>query len=568
MADKDLTLRLRLNWSEASRESRRFHAEEQARLNQYQDAFDRHFKKGTAGADQQTSAMGRLGSAAERAGEAVKGMALGYAGIGAAVGSIRMISDVIAQVSANALKSGEASFELENRLRALATLTGKTAPGETARDVIGYSMKTGMSIGAADAFQQAFFGSSPAGVEKGNITQATLDRLVVEAGTMSARQGADPKTRGDLAGIMAQFKKYGEGEAGVKEALGDIEKVRYALTAGRGEDKPLTDSLLHVAGSLVKEQDGLVKDLPQLAAMIGTASLSAGAMQSDVRTEQLARGLRGTTPKQMKFLQEWAGIGEHDDLETRVDKGVAALRKTMKEGRDPTTFLVESGMNAEQTRALVETEGVYEVYKSRLADARKAGSGEDVLAANREFVAGPGGRMAAGKAASEGAEAISGEKFQDWTQTLEWAKAAYKARGAHLSIGEGFKGIAAGLMTRLNPFAGTEARQEEIALEALQQQVEEMGLTDVVARRTGGTLANWAEGGAEKGFFGAEPHERGRIMAEEIRKAGGVPGKPLEGEITALLGKQTTIMEEEHRERTNAPGPVLNGRPTTPVNTR
>lgn len=570
MADKDLTLRLRLNWSEASRESRRFHAEEQARLNQYQQAFDRHFKQGKAGADDQTSAMQRLGSAAERAGESVKSMALGYAGIGAVVGGIRLVSDVLAQVSANALKAGEASFAMESRLRALAALTSSAEKpgGLTVRDMVGYTLKTGMSVDEAEKFQTAFFGSSPAGLQKGNVTQAQLDSAVVQAGIMAKRQGGDMKVRGDLAGVLGQFKKYAPGEKGVTEMMGDLEKVRIGLGEGRGEDPELTASLLNLAGSLVGEGK-MFPNVAELASHLGTQSLSAAGLKSDVRTEQAMRGMSGTTDKTRKWLKEFADINETDNAEVRQAKLFPKLQAEKDKGRTVMGFLQEKLENYEQARAITELMEVSDVQKARMAKTRGGATpeaqaastlavGEKVLEENRAFMASPGGRFGAGKAAVEGAEAITGKEFEDWTQTKEWAKAAYFARKKHLSIDEGFKGIAAGVMTRLNPFAGKEARQEEIALEALQQQVEAAGLTDVVARRTPGTLANWERGGAEKGFFAAEPHERGRIMSEELRKAGIVPGANLDAEVTALLKEQNGMMKDE---KNATPRPLPGGKP-------
>lgn len=578
MADKDLTLRLRLNWSDASRESRRFHAEEQARIDQFQAAYDRHFKKGTEGANQQASAMARMGGAAERAGQAVQGMALGYAGLGAAMGGIRLIGDVIANVSANAVKSGEASFDLENKLRALAALTGKTAPGQTVRDVIGYSMKTGMSIDEAERFQQAFFGSSPAGLQKGNVTQEILDEAVVQAGIMSKRQGGEAKPRGDLAGVLGQLAKYSpDKRTAVVQMMSDLERTRVALGEGRGEDPELTKSLLNLAGSNVGPGK-MFATVPELASHLGTQSLSAAGLMSDVRTEQLIRAFSGTTPEVTKFLHDWAGVEETDDMEKRLAKIMPALGREKAKGRTIPGFMKEHGFNFEMQRAATELYEVYDVQKARLAttrggvgltpeqqEAARLKVGEQVLAENAAFMAAPGGRMGAADPALEGAKAISGEKFQDWTQVKKWAKAAWYARSKHLSLNEGFKGIVAGVLRSGNPFSGEEARHEEMALETLEAQVKAAGLTGVVNRRTAGMLGNWEAGGAEKGFFMAEPHERGRIMAEELRRARIVPGAPLEKEIQDLLKEQNGMIKEDSARAANAPGPVLNAKPTNAV---
>lgn len=550
MADKDLTLRLRMDKTGAEASAQQFHAAEMARIGRLRDAHGRFLKQGTEGVEAQQRAVGGLGASVEKVGFSMGSLQAAWGTALAAVGGIKAIADAWNVVADNAVRSGQAALEYEGRVRSLAAVQNIDKPAAAVAGALKFASQTGFSLEKAQAFQEAFLGSSPAGVEKGNITQDVLEKVMVEAGIMARRQGADVKTRGDLAGIMAQFKKYTD----PAEVLGDIEKVRYALTAGRGEDKPLTDSLLHVAGSLVKEHGGMVADLPQLAAQIGTHSLTAGAMQSDVRTEQLARGLRGTTSKQMKFLQEWAGIDEHDDMEQRVDKGVAALRKTMASGRDPTTFLVESGMNAEQTRALVEMEGVYEVYKQRLAKAREQGTGEAVRKANKEFQESPLGRFEEGKMEKEAAGVVVGQKNKSWSAVLEKAEAQWIIEHRDESEGEAFANILGGIGTgTFSAEAGRKSRIRGFAVEKLREQAAGMGILGDVEKR------RYPLGG----FVRPETAEEGRILSEEIGNAGGVPGSNMTG-VSEGIDELVAIEKEKARERTNAaPPPLPAGRPTT-----
>jgi hypothetical protein len=155
--------------------------------------------------------------------------------------------------------------------------------------------------------------------------------------------------------------------------MGEMEAVRVGLTEGRGEDAALTKSLLHVLGSL----SGPGKAMPRAgmaASVLGVSSLSVGAQMADTRTEQLMRALRGDTPQQVKFLKEFAGITEGQEFEERFDRMVMALRQKKAEGRDIATFLTESGMGYELSRATVEHEPLYEVIKQRIAKSKKAGA--------------------------------------------------------------------------------------------------------------------------------------------------------------------------------------------------
>ena len=129
------------------------------------------------------------------------------------------------------------------------------------------------------------------------------------AATRAARLGGSAAVHGDLAGLLGQFTKYAPGKAGVTQGLGDLEAIRLGLTAGRGDDSPLTAQLLKTAGSLAG--DGLpVGDMKELAALIGVTSLSGGPLKAGTRAEQLVRGLRsGMNKAQGGYLKE-IGITE------------------------------------------------------------------------------------------------------------------------------------------------------------------------------------------------------------------------------------------------------------------
>jgi hypothetical protein len=263
--------------------------------------------------------------------------------------------------------------KVKEDLKELATLRGlSSASDEFVAKMANFSRQTGMTIAQATEFHTQFYGSIAGGMQLGNIDEATAEKLAVEAGKIASRQTKDYATRGDLAGMLAQFAPY-HGMPGVASAMGEMEAVRVGLGEGRGEDTALTKSLLHIMGSL----SGPGKMIPragETASVLGVASLSAGAMMADTRTEQLMRALRGDTPQQIQFLKEFAGIKEGQAFEERLDRMIFSLRQKRSEGRDIRTFLTESGMGSELARSVEETEPLYEVTKERMVKARAAGA--------------------------------------------------------------------------------------------------------------------------------------------------------------------------------------------------
>jgi hypothetical protein len=330
-------------------------------------------------ADEAAERWNVAGKAGDNFVNSLRSIAVQAVSLQAVEAAFRAITRALAESNKQLDDYADDLFKVKDQLKELATLKGlATASDDFIKQIATFSRATGLSISQTDEFQRQFLGSIAGGQQKGNIDQATAERLMVEGGKVAARQTKDVLTRGDLLGILSQFRKYDQGDAGVKQALSDAEAIRIGLTEGRGDDAPLTKSLLHVAGSFVGDK-GPLPSLPEMAALLGVMSLSAGPGEADTRTEQLIRGLRGTTPDQIAWLRDH-GIGETDTAEVKLDKLVPQLRAEQAAGRDIGTFLTEAKFSDEFGRAMGEVLPNYEVLKKRFAAARQAPSGADIMA--------------------------------------------------------------------------------------------------------------------------------------------------------------------------------------------
>ena len=349
-------------------------------------------------------------SASDRLVESAGRIAAGFVGLGAAESVLREIAGAISDSRQKSVDFAESLLKTKEQLAEIATLRGLAfADDDFVRKMAGFSQATGLSIGESDQFQRQLYGSAAGALQKGNVDEATLEKASVLTGQVAARQTKDFGTRGDLVGMLGQFRKYDKGDAGAEQIASDAEAVRLGLTEGRGDDAPLTRAFLSVAGSMIGEGRALPA-APELAALIGIMSLTSGPMMADTAAEQLMRGLRGDTPKQMEFVKSFAGIDEHDKLPERLNKMIPALRAKQGEGRDIQTFLTESGMNQEQSRRLTEMVPNLEMFNTRLAKSQNPVDGRAIADANRDFNNSPLGTLRSGAAARFNAQLEKGKE--------------------------------------------------------------------------------------------------------------------------------------------------------------
>lgn len=361
----------------------------------------------------------------------------------AALAGLQVIHQTYRQLEEEALAAAAATLELRKSLRIDATLKGaETTDNKALMEALGFRAKTGLGQAEAGEFTRQFLGSVPIAFQKGNIAKGVSEDLMTQAGIMAARHGGDAGTRGELAGLLGQFGKIGS----AREGLGQLEAIRIALTEGRGDDTPLTQQLLKAAGSIVRE-GGTVGSLPEMAALIGVTSLSAGPQEAGTRAEQVVRALRagltkqrggpGTKVPQGKYLKD-LGITEKDSLEGALGKIAPDLQKAEASGRELDVYLAERGFkNYEERRALIETYRNYDVLKQRFAAARKAGGagvGGEVEAANRRFLATPQGRSEVADALKKSAEVTQGVGDERYLAAIAEAEASPEYQAARQSM--------------------------------------------------------------------------------------------------------------------------------------
>ena len=432
------------------------------------------------------------------------------AAIGGALAGLNMLESGYRKIREDAEAAALATFALQKRLRVEGVLKGQpTGNEQVLKEALNLRAKTGLGADEASDLTRQFLGATPIGVQKGHIDQATIDKVLVEQGVLHNRQGGDAGTRGELAGMIPQFRKV----KGVNDLLGEQEAIRFALTEGRGDDAPLTRQLLNVAGPHVRE-GGMVGTLPEMAALVGATSLTAGPEAAGTRTDQIIRSLeagrtkhrkgQGAVESQADYLTKTLGIDEKEGLESQLDKVMADLGKAKKEGRNINTYLAERGFrNSEERQAIVELESNYKAVKGRFKVARESQDGAKVKAQNDAFLASPEGRISVGEVGADIAVAtkgVSGKRLEAARAAAAGSNEARKGdQNAFTStFGDFGRGIMMGHIPGISDDvtgAGRKDRIENIALVNMQNKARKMGVSEEAltgARQGSFGAPNWA----------------------------------------------------------------------------
>lgn len=468
---------------------------------------------------------------------------------------VKALSDSYEKIRDDAMAAAEATLLLRKNLRVEATLKGADRPdNQRVQEALAFRAQTGLGEAEASDFTRQYLGTVPIARQKHNITPAVEKELMLQAGTMAARQGGDAGTRGELAGILGQFGKVESAEQG----LGQLEAIRQALTEGRGDDTPLTQQLLKSAGAIVRE-GGVVRSLPEMAALIGATSLTAGPEAAGTHAEHIVRGFqagltrhhktKGAVESQSDYLKR-LGVKEGGTLEDYLDVVIPDLKKAMAAGRNPGTYLGEHGIRSdEERRALIETVDNYEVIKQRFAAARKAGQGKAVAEENAKFLQAPEGRNAVAEALLSAAQTTRGVQEERYNVLLKEAEASPEFQAQERSVFTQPKDIALGLASGAlsNPAKyGRTVRLEEQAYKILSKRASDAEITEPDLRAITRKEMNGGEDQIPRVFNAIERKigERGGSVATNIQ--------PTMDRLAKAMEENNKLLAENNRKM-NAP---------------
>lgn len=338
--------------------------------------------------DQATAAFQANASGAKQAGESISGlgtsilhMAAGFALIQGGTAAMSAFGEAANMARDKIKEMALETMDLRDKMRELANLQNQPGPNnEVTGEAIKLGMQAGMLPPEAVKYLEQFEGSSPAGEQKGNITPAIKAGLMVAGAKFGTRVKLEPKTAGDLAGVMSQYGKIDS----VDQGMAQMGRIAMGLNEGRGNLEPLVRSLINTAGAVVG-MGGPVESLSDLAAIQGVASTHANPRESGTRVRQAVRALRDLKGPAGGYLES-VGIKDGMTHLQRLDKLKDDVKKADASGQGADSFLLSQGFSdQDEIRAVVEQVRDLDIINKRI---KKQGaiSGQSVMAADDNFL--------------------------------------------------------------------------------------------------------------------------------------------------------------------------------------
>lgn len=497
-----------------------------------------------------------LGKAAEESHSLVSGLD-GLAGRAAAFAALTTVATEFGEALNSARQtmrdSADDAARLRDTLREVANLQGKGGPDPSVTaDFARFRIATGLRETEARKFQEQFRGTLPAGMSKGNITEATAADLAREGGRFAARTGLDGGAAGDLTAMIAQFSKVPNAAAGAAQ----LGAIAWGLNEGRGNLTPLGKSLANTAGAIVNEEGGPVRSLPELAAILGVASQNANPAAAGTRVQQAFRALNRFDGDRGRTLG-MVGITGDDDLLARLEKIAPRIRAANQPGQGGAQrWLWEQGFhNQAENRSLIQLVENLPVIEQRVGRWRaldtpekRDAAGKEIIAADAAFLKDQlAGQRRVGEAVNDAGQLVRGQGGETIAALRLAAEGRLRAEGkidtARTNFGDaladGF-----GLLPRLGNPSSRDRRIDDEAARMLIESGRRVGVdSEGILRRNGAFFGQGGHGQA----FGTEEQRRAGFdaAAGAIRQAG---GNPIDG--TAVLRELKRIgdaVENGHR---------------------
>lgn len=387
-----------------------------------------------AQAKQTKAAAGNIGSGTGGGGG--KGL-----GVGKLAGGVAVASFANALLSASrgafsgsettAIESADKAQEFRESRREIASMMGESGVTDKVLDSSLRTMRaSGMTAEEEAKFTAEYYGSSETGRKKGNIGQgmnadqrAKLEQEMRDAAArIAVQKGMDPKTAGDLAGVVSQYMPINS----AADLAGQISSLYTSAQEGRGAVSPMIQGMLSQAPAAISS--GRVSGLPEFGAWIGMGStFSRSAKSAGVTYSWIDRALGRTGGQAGDYLGR-VGAGKQPTLIGKLESVKADLDKV--EG-DKLDYLSRQGFGSMEDRRsiLAYTENIG-VLKKNIEDAKvQATKGGDAINASLMSQSDPNVRRRSANAQKEAAEIQRGRKTEGYVAAMVAAEARLIDRG-------------------------------------------------------------------------------------------------------------------------------------------
>lgn len=556
MADRDLTLRLRMENSQAKAADREFVAAHRKNTKEIveMDATAAALHRELFGeTHNQLQAFSAKSAAAQKelhlrsvmgANASAAATALWTVGLQKAFEVARLMGDAVN-------RAGEKSRELAARfsgqresLGELADLMGRPADNQFTLDIAKYNAATGFTPEEGRKSLTALYNAG-AQYKGRNISDKEFDEYAIQQGKLALVLKMGEEQVGDVAGSMLGFTNFQEkfGDQASEQALAMTHRALKIMQSGQGAGPVMARQFKMLAAGALSEDKlkGMFTDPDDVAI---TASI--GAEKHDALSAELGliagRALRDPRPAAQAFFKEMGIDKTTKFLDAWEIMGPKVVEMARKRGGGTTTrdIFTEKGFSVAEVEAMSVFANKADLIAVRRAEGAKYKGTGPSLAANAEYDASERGmlrRRTAETVLAETEEGAENSKLQILRQ--EAMTNLIKRR----EINRGSLLNAAGDAL---PFSAVGTRE--------QAQIDEE--SQRILRMRGGTGGGWAD------YLNVTPLAREQDLNRQIDelKARGI--NPLTGEKDPANAEMLKIEKERRRDEKNAPGPAMSARPT------
>jgi hypothetical protein len=543
-----------------------------------------------ANAQAATPPMVSAGKAANGMTESLVAMGAGMVLFQGGVAALQSFGQSAKAARQNIKDLADTSLTLLDAMREIASLKGAIGPDNAiAADVQNLALQAGYKDPKeAIKFIEQYEGSSPAGRQKKNITPDTEAKLMLEGARFGQRVKLDSKTAGDLTGVLSQYGKINNVEAGAS-MLG---RIAHGLNEGRGNLEPLVRSLINTAGAVV---GGPIEDLGELAAIQGVASTHANPRESGTRVRQAVRAMRQTSGEVGRFNQKTLKIQDADTHMQRIEKLKGWIDVGKANGKQSDIMMRNVGFTDEdEMRSILEEVEDFGIIKDRISQGKTKNTGKIIMEKDKRYqedtITGQKGQADAKANQSKFLVGTNAQRFAIAKQNAETQMTDPKTgelggtwnrvKDLYSDLGGIIPNLTGGMPSRerrINDKALENARTEARRLGIPEEQIDhrnmiQRGVDSTLGRLpvVGDMYKSLARGGPTIGAFlhGGDNAEFNRLADKIQHQPGGNPygpGPDLKDKVDVLIRttqETNRILQENANRAAHSPPPALP--PTAP----
>lgn len=273
---------------------------------------------------------------------------IALAGIGAAVGGIKLVASALNEARRNAAELGKGTLGFLGSIRAVASVAGRRPDQQFASEIQEFGAKTGLGGEGAAQFLESFLGRAQ--IVKGrNLGDKEFGDYSEAAAKIAVAKGLPNEVAGDLFGGVLKTENFRAKGQGAKEATARAVSAIKILDAGSGKLPILGPQLNELMATLASESEleGVFRNAGE-AAVATSVAAEANPQEAATMVARTAEALRDFEDKDKAAFFKRAGITDRDTFPEAIQKANKVIGEEVAKGIPVDTAIKSFGFDKER----------------------------------------------------------------------------------------------------------------------------------------------------------------------------------------------------------------------------